>query len=75
MFGRRKQQKTTGSDAALLREAISDLRHDQEVKAQRRRRRLPRWWPQWADRRVGYGLGAILLLTASGARTRSSMPG
>lgn len=62
MFRRKKKTRAPASDAALLREAITDLRHDQQLKARRRQRRFVRWWPEWADRRLGIGIGAILLL-------------
>lgn len=62
MFRKRKKRRTAPNDAALLNEAIADLRHDLEVKARRRRRPRGWWWPQWLDRRVGIGIVVILLL-------------
>ena len=62
MFSKKPSKPKAKSDDALMSEALSDLLHDQEDKAKKKRRRGRFNLPGWVDNRILTGLGLLLVI-------------
>lgn len=61
MFSKKRSKPKSQSEEALMSDALSDLLHDQQTKAKRRKKgRFG--WPAWLDTRILTGLAVILAI-------------